>query len=177
MIEREFMTKQINFIRQGGLVKRYHTKNTLKDNTIAHHSFGVAWFVWMLAEEPTVDLIMAALAHDLAEQVTGDISSPTKRKFPELAEMVQRMEHEVLGEHDMDFEIHLSPDELRILKIADCMDGMIYCINEYELGNHSIRDVYNRYCSYIDEMGTNQHERMVFNAIRAIMRRLTDAIS
>lgn len=178
MQQREFITKQIEFIRKGGLVKRYHTKNTIAPNTVAHHSFGVAHFCYLLSEgNASVNLIMAALCHDMAEQVTGDISSPTKRRFPELAAMVQKMEYDVLGEHDMDFEMTLGPEETTILKMADCMDGMTFCINEFELGNHSIIEVYNRYVQYFNDIPANEHQRLVFNALRAIMTRHTNAIS
>lgn len=174
MEEREYITKQVNFIRLGALTKRYHTKSTIRENTVGHHSFGVAMLCWLLLDECPGELIMAGLCHDLAEQVTGDVSSPTKRKYPQLAEMVQQMEYELLGEHDMDFEIHLSPEHARILKMADRMDGMLFCINEYELGNHSILDVYNRYVNYIEELTPTGRERLVFNAIRAIMVRYVE---
>lgn len=173
MREREHLTQQLNFIRLGGLVNRYHTKNTIQPNTVGHHSFGVAWMIYLLTKGAAdTSLVFAALAHDLAEQVTGDISSPTKRKFPELAAMVQLMEDETLEAHGLFFQ--LSSEEQRILKIADCLDGMLYCISEFEIGNRSIMDVYYRYCSYINSMDTNEHERLVFNSVRAIMQRCHD---
>lgn len=172
---REELIKQVNFIRKGGATKRYHTIHTIGENTVAHHSFGVACLIWLLDPTAETRLIMAGLAHDLAEQVTGDISSPTKRRFPELAEMVQLMEDEILESQGMFFQ--LSKEEQRTLKLADCMDGMLYCIGEYELGNRTIIEVYNRYVSYVTAMQPIEREWEVFQAIRAIMMRHTDAIS
>jgi 5'-deoxynucleotidase YfbR-like HD superfamily hydrolase len=173
MQEKEYRIAQIDFIRLGGLVTRYHTKNTIQPNTVGHHSFGVAWMIYLLTQgSAETNLVYAALAHDLAEQVTGDISSPTKRKFPELATMVQLLEDETLESHGLFFQ--LSKDEARILKIADCLDGMLYCISEFEIGNKSIMEVYKRYEQYINAMTLNEHERSVFNSVRAIMMRKFD---
>lgn len=167
------LANAIDFVRLGGLTKRYHTKHVNKENTVGAHSFGVAWMVFFLREPDTElsnTLIMAALAHDLAEQVTGDISSPTKRKFPALAEMVQEMEHEILSEHNLNFEQYLTKDELRVLKLADCLDGALYCISEVQLGNRSIMEVYNRYCNYIQQLNPTGQEWLVYSAVRLLMR-------
>lgn len=167
------LIKRIDFIRLGGLVTRYHTKNTIQPNTVGHHSFGVAWMIYILTDgTPSVNLVYAALSHDLAEQVTGDISSPTKRRFPKLAEMIQLMEDETLEAHGLFFQ--LTDAEARVLKIADCLDGMLYCVSEFELGNYSIMEVYNRYISYIEKLAPTDHERQVFDAIRILMHRSND---
>ena len=167
------LIKRIDFIRLGGLVTRYHTKNTIQPNTVGHHSFGVAWMIYILTDgTPSVNLVYAALSHDLAEQVTGDISSPTKRRFPKLAEMIQLMEDETLETHGLFFQ--LTHAETRVLKIADCLDGMLYCISEFEIGNRSILEVYHRYEKYIDAMTPVGQDRVVFNAVRALMHRSFD---
>jgi len=171
----EELVAQLNFIRRGGLVKRYHTVNTINPNTVAHHSFGVAWLVHLLTDGCSYDLIIAALAHDLAEQVTGDISSPTKRRFPVMAEMVQQMEDEILESHGM--FVQLTAADQRILKMADCLDGMLFCINEIELGNAAVIEVYNRYQNYVQELKPLGREWFVFQAVRAIMNRRIDVVS
>ena len=173
-MDKKALANAVDFVRMGGLTKRYHTQHVNKENTVAAHSFGVAWMVYFLTSVDgqvcSHNLIMAALAHDLAEQVTGDISSPTKRKFPDLAKMVQEMEIELLSEHNLNFEAHLTPDEKRILKLADCLDGALYCIGEIQLGNRSIMEVYNRYCNYITQLNPTKHEWLVYSAVRLLMR-------
>ena len=169
------LMRRIEFIRCGGLTKRYHTKSTIRENTVAHHSFGVAWMVYLLHEGlPRPEVLLAALSHDLAEQVTGDISSPTKRKFPMLAEMVQSMESELLEEHRLNFEYGLQMWEARILKMADCMDGMLFCVNEAELGNFSIIPVYKRYCQYVMNMTPQGKEMEVYMTISELMEDITN---
>lgn len=161
--------KDIEFIRLGGLTKRYHTKHVIHENTVGHHSFGVAWLVQMLDPACRKELILAALAHDLAEQVTGDISSPTKRRFPVIADMISALEGEVLEEHGCHFEVQLTTPEKRILKMADCMDGMLYCISERSLGNISIMLVYQRYLTYVNELNPRGREYEVLCVIRRQM--------
>ena len=171
--EKTMLANHIDFTRLGGLTKRYHTKHVNKENNVAAHSFGVAWMVYFLTEPNTPlnpYLLMSALAHDLAEQVTGDISSPTKRKFPELAAMVQSMEHETLTEYGVGFELNLTDEEKRTLKLADCLDGALYCISEVQLGNRSIMEVYNRYMTYIQQLEPTGRERLVYSAVRLLMR-------
>lgn len=165
------LARKIDFIRRGALTKRYHTKHVVQDNTVGHHSFGVAWFVYLLSEPgcpPHYTLLLAAMAHDLAEQVTGDISSPTKRKYPELAAMVQEMELDILEQHELNFECTFTGRDQIILKAADCLDGMVFCLNELELGNYGIMDVYHRYCEYVEAMPLTSHERSVYAAVRLV---------
>lgn len=169
MREQQEMIARLEFIRRGGQTKRYHTKATLKENTVAHHSFGVAWLCALLVEgAPSANLLLAALAHDLAEQVTGDISSPTKRKFPVMARMIQIMETETLEVHGLNFEVTLTHNESRILKMADCLDGALFCISEMELGNRGMMDVYRRYCQYVDQLELTGKEHRIFAAVRIL---------
>ena len=169
MREQKEIITRLEFIRKGGMTKRYHTKNTIHENTVAHHSFGVAWLCALLVEGiPRPNLLLAALAHDLAEQVTGDISSPTKRKFPVIAEMVQALETETLEEHGLNFEVTLTESEKRILKMADCLDGALFCISEMELGNRNIEDVFNRYCQYVMLLEPTGKEHRIYSAVRII---------
>ena len=169
MQEQQALINKLEFIRKGGMTKRYHTKNTINANTVAHHSFGVAWICALLTEgQPSVNLLLAALSHDLAEQVTGDISSPTKRKFPVMAEMIQAMESETLELHDLNYECLLTNSEKRLLKMADCLDGALFCISEMELGNKGMHDVYRRYCQYIGQLEPTGKEHRIFCAVRLI---------
>ena len=168
-MDRAMLMDQIDFVRQGGGTKRYHTKSIIHENTVGHHSFGVAWFSYLLKETPDpIMLVMAALSHDLSEHITGDVSSPTKKKYPELAKMLTDMEEGLLEEAGLGFHRHLSEDDRRKLKIADCLDGMVFCINEMELGNKSVFQIYGRYCQYVEALKPNAHEWAVYAAVRLL---------
>lgn len=68
------MRNRILFTMRGGEVVRYHTLMTIQRETVSSHSFGVAWFVYFLQPEARAQVLMAALAHDLAEHMVGDLS-------------------------------------------------------------------------------------------------------
>lgn len=139
--------QQLHFIRRGGETQRFHTALTIQSDTVGHHSFGVAWMVWMLMEStPSMHLIMAALAHDLPEHHTGDIPGPAKRSMG-IREQMHTEESILLTKAGMDFS--LTSEENRVLKMADSMDGMIFCVRERGMGNQEIIPVYRNFEAYV----------------------------
>lgn len=142
---------RIEFIFKGGKTKRFHTADTATSQTVAEHSFGVAWLVMVVFPAARKELILAALSHDLAEHLVGDVSSPTKRKYPALKAALDVAEHTLLAEAGLDYESGLSNLELKILKLADMLDGMLYCIRERKMGSTMCVEVYNNFHSYVQE--------------------------
>lgn len=123
---------RIQFAYEGGLTERFHTRPGLRRNTNAQHQHGVAMLCFWLAEEkPSAALLMAALTHDLAEQVTGDVPAPTKWRIG--SELLDQLEDDAralyLGRFTLD------EDEQRKLRLADALDGLLYCSTELQLGN------------------------------------------
>lgn len=164
--------KQLTFIMQASVTKRFHTKTTIKENTIAQHSFGVAWFCAMLSEtQPRTELLLAAMSHDMAEFDIGDVPAPTKRRIPVMGELLHALESQVLEDSGFNYPATLTEEEKRILKLADCMDGMAFCIQEVRLGNRDIIPALNNFMDYIREMGPINREYEVFSAMRVIMER------
>lgn len=131
-------------------VSRFHTVATIGRNTVAAHSWGVAWLCYLLStESPGVMLLMAALSHDLAEQVTGDIPAPAKRMYG-IRDTITNWEHCILADnHAAVFHSTLTEEERNVLKLADNMDGMLCCIHERRLGNRNVEAVYRRFRTYI----------------------------
>ena len=142
------MKEQIRFVLKGGEVLRYHTIRTLQQDSVGYHSFGVAWFVWFLRPESRTMLIMAALAHDLAEHKTGDLPAPTKRELG-IGPQFAALEEGILRHIGLHFE--LDKEEERILKLADCAQGALFCTRERSLGNRGVDVVWARYIEYIRE--------------------------
>jgi 5'-deoxynucleotidase YfbR-like HD superfamily hydrolase len=148
--EAEVKLPSIEFVYEGGLVKRFHTMDTLKENSVAQHSFGVAWLCYLAREgKPSLELIMAALAHDLAEQAVGDIPSPAKRDL-HVGSRLEELEARIRDNNGL--PDLLSDEEQRTLKLADCLDGMMFCLHELRRGNKNVCIVFDRYRSYIEEL-------------------------
>lgn len=142
------MRDKILFMQRGGETTRYHTLMTLQRETVSSHSFGVAWFVYFLDPYCRSTVLLAALAHDLAEHQVGDIPAPAKRELG-IGEQMNALEDRLLRAAGFNFELDL--EEKRILKIADCAQGAMFCIRERSLGNRGVEVVFSRYMSYIAE--------------------------
>lgn len=143
--------QKLKFIYKGAKTKRFHTADTLTEQSVAEHSFGVAWLIVLINPSARKELILAALAHDLAEHVVGDVSSPAKRRFPALKSALDVAEGCLLADIGLDYERYLTDAELRILKIADMLDGMMFCVRERRMGSKVVVEVYNNFKSYLAE--------------------------
>jgi len=138
----------VKFIFEGAQTKRFHTADTLTSQTVGAHSFGVAWLVHLLAPDARKELILAALAHDLAEHLVGDVSSPAKRAFPDLKKAVDKVEDFELTKAGFNYTAGLTEDETAILKCADLMDGMMWCVRERMMGSKVAVGIYKNFSNY-----------------------------
>ena len=124
----------------------------MKEETVGHHSHGVALLISIMFPESHYNIIYAALLHDLAEQVTGDIPSPQSRKLkedPSFKSKYEKIEDEILEKNSLPLP-KLNETEKLTLKFADIMHGALTCIQEMRLGNNTqqIKHVYNTYIDY-----------------------------
>ena len=158
--------QQIQFIMGGGIVERFHGCPGIKPNTDAAHQHGVAmlcYLLWntkvisvrgqFLSGPPRVELLMAALTHDLAEQVASDISAPSKQILG-IAKQLHDFEESVLARYQLSFYELLTTEEKRVLGWADAFDGMLYCVLEIGRGNKLMLRPYRKWCTWMDEIQT-----------------------
>ena len=158
------MKKTLEFILNGSDVTRYHTLKTHTRETVGHHSHGVAMLCFLLTPTPSRSVLVAALFHDLAEQYTGDIPSPAKRVL-NISQTVNDYEHQILKNNGIIMP-ELTNEESRLLKLADIAHGALFCVKEMQMGNKSIRKVFDRYISYAEELHLTSHETELFNTIK-----------
>lgn len=167
----------------GGAVSRFHTHDTIKPQTVAQHSFGVACLVWLLSNETaTAHELMAALTHDLGERITGDIPSPAKRAL-NIRAKVGEVEEEVLRRSMMDFGETLTVEQQLRLKLADALDGLAFCTQERMRGNRNMNDVQCTYEQYARDLLEQIHKKrcgwyeialFVFHNIMAVWHQLEE---
>lgn len=143
--------KRVTELRDAGIVQRFHTARVLRHETVAEHSFNVFQLVMALTYgQASRDLIIAALMHDMGEYKTGDIPSPVKLRLPpEVATTIESMEEEAIRALHPEAWWGLTPNEERILGIADRLDGLMKCIDELKMGNRHIIPIGNRYVGYL----------------------------
>lgn len=161
---------QVDFIERGGRTLRMHTVPTLQPQNVAAHSFGVAWWCWLLSEQaPSTNLLMAALQHDLAEHATGDIPAPTKH-WLHIQESSARMEVDCLRGVDMpNYQGLLTANEARILKLADCFELAQHCVREVTMGNKckQLISMFSNVVSYTREAAPNALEKGYLTGIQS----------
>lgn len=160
------MKRTLEFIFRGAKTRRFHTADTLTTQTVGEHSFGVAWLVILLNPSARKELILAALAHDLAEHVVGDVASPAKRAFPALKSALDSAEALALCGAGLDYTKGLADSELRLLKYADMLDGMLFCVRERKMGSVVVTEIYERFRQYASEVkGLPPSAEELFNTI------------
>ncbi len=138
-------------LRQAGRILRFHTVPTIKTQTVAEHSHGVAMLLYkMYGDKIRPELLMAALTHDLAEIETGDVPAHAKRASADLKVALDAMETVFNHEHSIQFEYELTLEELQLLQIADTLELVEFCLDEIQLGNTgSILNVLERGKEYL----------------------------
>lgn len=113
---------------------RWHTEGPLQMQTLADHQWGVAMLAMYLTDNKcTLFLVRAALVHDCAELIIGDIPAPTKWKFGSLLEEAERKAEEEMG--ITVWLENITPDEQELLSVADRMEALLFSYEELLLGN------------------------------------------
>lgn len=120
--------------------------------TVSGHSFivvTVAYALAKLASFPDVEeVILRATFHDFPEAFTGDVITPTKKKVPELEELVSRVEREMVldwlsGNDDLRHLVPLieffvepfSGQAGTFVRVADYVATLLECGVELNSGN------------------------------------------
>lgn len=152
---------------EGSRVERFHTRPLLKPDTDGRHSHGVAMLCYLLTEgDPSMLLLLAALLHDLGEQVAGDVSSPAKR-LTGIAKLLKQIEEKTITFHGFS-HLKLTEEEATILYLADQFDGMLTCCRERAMGNKLVDLPMMRWMYYMDHTPLTEKVRELDRAIREV---------
>lgn len=152
---------------------RWTVVKTLRSQSVAEHSYQVAVIAWELAERLDVPIecyphiLTWALAHDAPETFTGDIDGRAKREFPNLKEVVTRVENIKFPWH-WEMSMAVSPMVRALVKVADTIEAMTFI----KVWGHGERadDVYWELC--------NKLFKVDVVALNAVMDRdVRDAVS
>ena len=129
------LTDQIMASRRlAGRVRRYHTWPTIREQTVADHTWQVMRIYVELFGSPSPDVWEYILWHDSTEMHTGDIPFPVKRDNPELAAEICQLEcraRQKMGIPYLDI-----PDPLKLrAKLCDLLEMREFGLEEQMLGN------------------------------------------
>lgn len=140
---------RLQYIQRWSLMRNTHPEN------VAEHSFHVAILAHALCtiaqtvfdkDVPTERVVTAALFHDAAEVLTGDIPTPVKHHNPEMLHHFRKIEGEaafhLLALLPPEFQSTYGPllmepaDDVRPwVKAADRLDAYLKCSFEVMAGN------------------------------------------
>lgn len=128
---------RLRLMRSAARVQRYHTAPTIYRQSVGEHTFGaiaILLEVWD-GDEGLDRLIHALMQHDTPEVVTGDAPAPAKRMYSELEHGLRVAEAGVAADYDLPLYDGLSDEELKLLKFCDRLELVIFCIEEFDMGN------------------------------------------
>lgn len=162
------MLNEIQFLWDGGYTARFHTVPTLRVDTVGHHSYNVACLLMTLRPDAPVEVIRAALKHDAAEHVVGDMPAPTKRRLPDyhtlklgateevisFREAFGKLETDVAAQCGVSLEQDLIPEDVWLIKLCDALDGFRFCVQERMMGNrhHKLTEAGENFKAYAQKL-------------------------
>jgi 5'-deoxynucleotidase YfbR-like HD superfamily hydrolase len=103
----------------------------------------------------SIELLRAAIFHDIAEKHTGDMPGPVKRAFPALKKIMDDAEISFMAREGFGgyHESNLSIEERKKLKCADYLEALLFCMAEETSGNRHISYAITNCYNYICEIG------------------------
>ena len=122
---------------------RYSNVPRVHDESVASHSFFVAAIVLKLHDEYDFNLgaaLAMAISHDIPEYATNDLSHETKRLYPEIKEVLKKIEK--VAVENMPRSIRWALEdyqgnsvESKMVHFADTLQCHQYAAHELQLGN------------------------------------------
>lgn len=149
-------------------VIRFSATTRIKDESVSEHSFHVALYSMILADleekifKNKVDkekLLKSALLHDLEECLTGDIIYDFKHTHKNLTKEIKKISKKFFEDLMKKLPEKISKEyislwqtakdkkkiEGKIIEAADKLEGLIYALNEFTLGNRAFKPVIENY--------------------------------
>jgi len=141
---------------RGGTIKRYHTLETIGEQSVGAHSWGVAMILQYL--DPTVSktAILKALTHDIAELYTGDIPAPVKWDNPALVKALKAIEIDYEKRLNINYSRKLLPKEAILFKQADMFELLFFCMRQRKMGNTNMNTVFSNGVEYLANQDLNK---------------------
>lgn len=147
-------------IRRLDQVVRFNSIPTLHHETVATHSFWVVTYALLihrsLRKDPSDDklerdILLAALTHDFAECITGDVVRTFKYSDVDLKKAIDKAEDQMVSQYfpeELKSIMHESSDAFRsssgkyiksVIKAADFASLFMFMNREWIRGNREIR--------------------------------------
>lgn len=153
-------------------MKRYNNRIKIKSESIAEHSFFVAYNIlkigydYKLPSEVINEAVSMAIAHDYPEIFTSDIPHDCKQSSPELRKILLGIELKFLEEQMPElvesYKKLDKPNSLAALLVdlGDAISVLQYSNREIELGNSTedMKIIHNEVCSRVTRLFSKLEE-------------------
>ena len=128
---------KIRAVREGGKTERTHTTPHHGSYSVAEHSWGVATLLAILHPDPSRNLILAAMCHDVHERWTGDMPAPIKWCLGNVTkDELKRLESSI--ESSLGIKFYLPAEDLKWLKACDMLEFWLWIMDQRALGNVNV---------------------------------------
>ena len=149
------IVNRVLLVRQGHAVDRLHTERIIGGQTNGDHSAGVAALLIEFTEgEASAKLLMAAIHHDVAEAIFGDVPAPAKWwQIEAVKKELEFAELEFAANAGLWTKLLLTEQERDLLRLADKMELMFYCLEQRQMGNTHVGHVFWNLVNHLSELG------------------------
>ncbi len=132
---------KIRAIREGGDTERAHTIPHHGSYSVAKHSWGVATLLAILHPDPSRDLILAGMWHDIHERWTGDTPGSIKWTFNNILKgEVKKFENTIDTGLGINHILDLPVEDLKWLKACDMLEFWLWSTDQLALGNQNANE-------------------------------------
>ncbi len=150
MTDQQSLCRRVQAIREGGHTERAHTIPHHGGYSVAAHTWNVVALILLLHPNPSLELVKAAMFHDVAERYAGDIPGHAKYwHSPALGNIHEQLEKKL--EIRMGIVFSLTWEERRWLKGCDLLEFYMWCHDQEALGNRHVEHVKTNVLLYIEE--------------------------
>ena len=130
-------------------MKRYNNRIKLKSESIAEHSFFVAYNIlkvgydYKIPNEIINEAVAVAITHDYPEVFTSDLPHDCKQRYPALRQTLSYIEMEFMRTempelYERYYKLtHENSLVTLLVDIGDAISVLQFCNRENELGNHT----------------------------------------
>lgn len=155
-------------------MNRYNNRIRLKNESIAEHSFFVAYNIikigydYKIPNDVVNEAVSMAIAHDYPESFTSDLPHDCKQRYPELRKLLYSIECDFLRAEMPElldrYELLTKGDSLEALLVdlGDAISVLQYTNREISLGNNTedMKIIHNEVCSRVTSLFTKLDERL-----------------
>lgn len=144
----------VKTILQSGDIDRFHAVPGIKNQRLSDHLWKTTIIFKYLMPEASPNAILACMTRDCAELVTGDIPFIVKKQNTALKGILKTLEQSF--EKDNGLLLEITENERYAIKIADMVEGLLYCTDRWENFREKEADItcnrwFNEIRSYLDD--------------------------